>query len=50
MKHEGSLPCSQQPTTVPYSNLDASSSHLPTLFPQAGRPSLQNFGALRGKT
>jgi len=29
----GQLPCSQGPTTGPYSEPDASSPHLPTLFP-----------------
>jgi len=33
MESEGSLPYSQQPTTDPYPEPDASSPHLPTLFP-----------------
>jgi len=32
MKHEGSLPCSQQPSTGSYPELDGPSTHLPTLF------------------
>jgi len=32
MQPEGSLPCSQQPTTGPYPEQDTSSPHLPTLF------------------
>jgi len=34
MKSEGSLPCSQVPTTDPYPELDESSPHLPALFPK----------------
>jgi hypothetical protein len=34
MEPGGSLPCSQQPSTGPYPMPDASSSNLPTLFPQ----------------
>jgi len=30
---EGSLPCSQEPSTGPYLESDASSPHLPILFP-----------------
>jgi hypothetical protein len=30
MEPEGSLPCSQQPATGPYPELDASSPHFPT--------------------
>jgi hypothetical protein len=33
MKHEVSLPCSQQPVTGPYPEPDESSPHTPTLFP-----------------
>jgi hypothetical protein len=33
MEPEGSLPCSEDPTTGPYPQPDASSAHLPTLFP-----------------
>jgi len=33
MEPESSLPCLQQPTTGPYPEPAASSSHLPTLFP-----------------
>jgi len=33
MVPEGSLPCSRQPTTVPYPEPDASSSYLSTLCP-----------------
>jgi hypothetical protein len=32
MKSEGSLPCSHEPATGPYSEPDASSSHRPTYF------------------
>jgi len=32
MEPEGSLPCTQQPTTGPSPGADASSPHLPTLF------------------
>jgi hypothetical protein len=32
MDFDGSLPCSQQPATAPYAELDAYSQHLPTLF------------------
>jgi hypothetical protein len=32
MKPEGSLPCSQQPATGPYPELDESSPHTHTLF------------------
>jgi hypothetical protein len=32
MEAEGSLPCSQQPTTGPYPKLYESSPHLSTLF------------------
>jgi len=34
MEPEGPLLCSQEPTTCPYPKRDASSSHLPTLFPK----------------
>jgi hypothetical protein len=34
MEPKGSLPCSQQPAIGPHPELDASSSHLPTLFPR----------------
>jgi len=33
MEHEGSLPCSQEPTTGLYPEIDESSPHIPTLFP-----------------
>jgi len=33
MEPEGSLPCQQQPETGPYPEPDASSPHLPTIFP-----------------
>jgi hypothetical protein len=33
MEPEGSLPCSQEPTSGPYIKPGASSAHLPTLFP-----------------
>jgi hypothetical protein len=33
MEHEGSLPCSQEPTTGSYSESDKSNSH-PTYFPK----------------
>jgi len=33
MEPEGSLPCSQEPTTGPYHEPDASNPHLPNLFP-----------------
>jgi hypothetical protein len=33
MEREGLLLCSQEPTIGPYSELDESTSHLPTLFP-----------------
>jgi hypothetical protein len=33
MELEGSLPCSQQPITGPYPDIDASSPQLLTLFP-----------------
>jgi hypothetical protein len=33
MELEGSSPCSQQPATGPYPKPDASSAHLPTIFP-----------------
>jgi len=32
MEPEGSLPCSQQPTSGPYSESDESSPHHPSLF------------------
>jgi hypothetical protein len=34
MEPEGSLPCSQQPTTGPYPHPDTHSEHLHTLFPK----------------
>jgi len=34
MEPKGSLPCSQQPGTVPCPEPDASSPHCPTLFPK----------------
>jgi len=34
MEPESSLPCSQEPATGPYPDPDASSLHLPTLFPK----------------
>jgi len=33
MEPEGSLSCTQEPTTGPYPKSDASSPHLPTLLP-----------------
>jgi hypothetical protein len=33
MEPEGSLPCSQQPATGPYTKPDESDPHPPTLFP-----------------
>jgi len=33
METEGYLLCSQEPATAPYPKPDASSPHLPTLFP-----------------
>jgi len=33
MEPEGSVPCSQQPATGPYSQLDASGTYLLILFP-----------------
>jgi hypothetical protein len=32
MEPDGSLPCSQEPASGPYSEPDASSPHVPTLF------------------
>jgi hypothetical protein len=32
MEHKGSLPCSQQPATSPYSEPEVSSLHFPTIF------------------
>jgi hypothetical protein len=34
MESEGSLPCSQDPAIGPYPDTDASTPHLPTLFPR----------------
>jgi hypothetical protein len=34
MKTEGSLSCSQEPATGPYSEPDESNAHPPTLFPR----------------
>jgi hypothetical protein len=33
MEPEGSLPCSQEPTTCPYPKLNESNPHPQTLFP-----------------
>jgi hypothetical protein len=33
MEHEGSLPCSQEPATCPYPELNESNPHPQTLFP-----------------
>jgi hypothetical protein len=33
MEHDGSLPCSQKPSTGPYPEPDESSPQLPTLLP-----------------
>jgi len=33
MEPEGSLQCSEEPTTGPFAEPDESSSHFPTLFP-----------------
>jgi hypothetical protein len=33
MEPEGSFPCSQEPATGPYPELNASDLHPPTLFP-----------------